>query len=122
MLVHNQCAADAANGGHDIAFGLGDDLFNFAETMGFQTYRNFSTGFQQDKILSAINNSSNKLHFNLTGFSKKRFSIFNPANPVSYRNITNWELHAILNNPNALERTTFYRFFDGRYDVEPNPF
>ena len=108
--------------GSDIALGLGDDLFTFAEHHGFQTYRDFSTGFQPDKILSVINNSSNNLHFNLTGFSRVQFSKFNPANPVGYRNITNWELHNILSNPSALQRTTFYKFSNGGYQIIPNPF
>ncbi len=112
----------AAKGGSDIAFGLGDDLFKFAETKGFQTYRNFSTGFQQDKIFSAIENSSNNLHFNLTGFSKYQFSKFNPNGIINHGNITNWELHTILNNPNAIQRTTFYRFSNNSYNVVSNPF
>ncbi|WP_099293145.1 MULTISPECIES: RHS repeat domain-containing protein [unclassified Butyricimonas] len=106
----------------NIAFGLGDDLFSFAKNKGFKTYRDFSIGFQKDKILSMINDSNNKLHFNLTGFSKYRFSKYNPTQPVTYNNITNWELHTILNNPDALQRTIFYRYSNGNYNVVPNPF
>lgn len=113
---------NAAKGGSDIALGLGDDLFKFAETKGFQTYRNFSTGFQKEKILSAIENGSNSLHFNMTGFSKYQFSKFNPNGIINHGNITNWELHTILNNPGALQRTTFYRFSNGAYNVIANPF
>ncbi|WP_299466258.1 RHS repeat-associated core domain-containing protein, partial [uncultured Microscilla sp.] len=109
--------------GDDIALGLGDDLFNFASNKGFKTYKDFSTGFQQDKILSVIKNSDNKLHFNLTGFSRYRYSKFDPSQPVTYRNITNWELHTIYNTPGALDRTTFYRVLDnGSYEVVPKPF
>jgi RHS repeat-associated protein len=121
-LLKGGVEAAAAKGGSDIALGLGDDLFKFAETKGFQTYRNFSTGFQQEKILSAIENGSNNLHFNLTGFSKYRFSKFNPNGIINHGNITNWELHTILNNPGALQRTTFYKFSNGVYNSVPNPF
>ena len=65
-------------GGSDIALGLGDDLFKFAGNKGFQTYRDFSIGSQKEKISAAIENSSNRLHFNMTGFSKYQFSKFNP--------------------------------------------
>jgi RHS repeat-associated protein len=112
----------ATEGGGDLALGLGDDLFNFAETKGFQTYKNFSTGFQQSKILNAIENEGTNLHFNLTGFSKYQFSKFNPLDKLTRNNFTNWELHTILNNPSALQRTTFYRFSEGNYNIVINPF
>ena len=111
---------------NNIAFGLGDDLFNFAESKRFLTYRNFSSGLQTDKILSAINNTNNNLHFNLTGFSKYRYYRFEnnytTGDPFSYNNITNWELHTILENPSTLSRTTFWQLKNGRYMTVPNPF
>lgn len=106
----------------NIALGLSDNLFNFAETKGFFTYRNFSNGFQQDKILSAINDVNNNLHINLTGFSRYRYSKFNSNNPVTYNNIFNWEIRSVLDNPNALQRATFYRSVNGIYNIIPNPF
>lgn len=108
--------------GQNIAFGLNDDLFAFAKTNGFQTYRDFSVGFQEDKILSAINNPNNNLHFNLTGFSKIQYSRFNPEGFINHGNITNWELNTILTSPGALERTTFYKFSNGSYNIVSNPF
>jgi RHS repeat-associated protein len=98
--------------GDDIALGLGDDLFNFAGSNGFKTYKNFSTGIQMEKISAAIHNPANRLHFNLNGFSRVRYYGFNPSTPlnkINYGNITNWELNTILNNPGVLQRTTFYR-------------
>ncbi|SEJ26030.1 RHS repeat-associated core domain-containing protein [Dyadobacter koreensis] len=105
-----------------IALGLDKDLFKFAESKGFQTYRDFSSGFQKDKILSAIQNGSNELHFNLTGFSHYRYSKFDPTGHVTFNNITNWELHTIYNTPGALERTKFYKFINGSYQEIPKPF
>jgi RHS repeat-associated protein len=113
---------DIVKKGDDIALGLGDDLFKFAENKGLKTYRDFSSGLQKDKILSFMNDGSNTLHFNLTGFSKHQFSKFNPNGIISHGNITNWELNTILNNPLILNRTNFYRFSDGMYNVVPNPF
>jgi RHS repeat-associated protein len=108
--------------GKDIALGLGDDLFNFAKSKGYITYREFSTGFQKEKIAAAINNTNNNLHFDLTGFSRWRFSKFDPSAPLTYGNYTNWELHYIYNTPGALERTTFYRYILGSYQIQPKPF
>jgi RHS repeat-associated protein len=108
--------------GAHVALGLDDDLFKFAATKKFITYRDFSTGFQKDKILSVIQNADYNLHFNLTGFSKYRYSRFNPSSPLLRNNITNWELHTIYNTPGVLERTTFYKFIDGNYQIVPKPF
>lgn len=108
--------------GDDIALGLGDDLFDFAQQKGFKTYRDFSTGFQKEVIQSTIENGNNRLHFNLTGFSKYRYSKFNPNGPIGIGNITNWELHTIYNTSGALERTTFHKLIDGVYQTVPKPF
>jgi RHS repeat-associated protein len=122
LMAREGVAITVENVGQDIALGLGDDLFKFAGEKGFMTYRDFSKGFQQDVIQAAIEKSSNNLHFNLTGFSKTRYARFDPNAIVNYRNITNWELHTIYNTPGALQRTTFYKFIDGVYKVQPAPF
>lgn len=96
----------------NLALGLGDDLFKFADNYGFDTYRNFSSGFQQNKILDAIN-SYDKIHFSTSGFSKYRFSKFDPDGPLLYRNFTNWEMHTIFKDPSLLNKTTFYRTTPG---------
>jgi RHS repeat-associated protein len=101
--------AKSIKSGDDIALGLGDDLFSFAKTKGFKTYRDFSVGLQVDKIKSAMHNPANRLHFNLDGFSRFQYLRFKPGGNVGYGNITNWELHTILKNPKILNRTTFYR-------------
>jgi hypothetical protein len=108
--------------GGDFAFGLGDDLFKFAGQKGFKTYRDFSQGLQLDKIASVIENGSNRLHFNLTGFSKIRYKMFDPKGFIGRNNVTNWELHKIYNTPGALQRTTFYKFENGVYKVVSKPF
>ncbi len=101
----------------NLALGLGDDLFNFAEKNTFHTYRDFSKGFNQNKILDAMN-SYDKIHFNTTGFGKINFSRFDPTAPLSYRNYTNWEMHTIMNNPSLLQKTTFYKkASDGSYQI-----
>ncbi|MBB4807950.1 RHS repeat-associated protein [Chryseobacterium defluvii] len=104
----------------DLALGLGDDLFNFAEHHGYNTYRDFSSGFNKNKILDAMNEYDN-IHFNTTGFGKINFSRFNPNGPLSFRNYTNWEMHTIFNNPSLLNKTTFYnKAADGSYQILNN--
>nr|WP_249331060.1 hypothetical protein [Chryseobacterium arthrosphaerae] len=101
----------------NLALGLGDDLFNFAEKNSFHTYRDFSKGFDQSKILNAMN-SYDKIHFNTTRFGKINFSRFNPKAPLTYKNYTNWEMHTIMNNPSLLQKTVFYRkATDGSYQI-----
>jgi hypothetical protein len=116
-----EVGAEAVKTGDNIALGLGNDLFNFAAKKGFKTYRDFSTGFQKEKILEAIENTANNLHFNLTGFSRSRFMRFKPTDIVGHDNVTNWELYTIYNTPGALERTTFYKIVDGVYEIVPKP-
>lgn len=67
-------------------------------------------------------NGNNNLHFNLTEFSSFQFSKFKPGGIISYGNVTNWELHTILNNSNALLRATFYRKLEGKYITVSTPF
>ncbi|MGX5854410.1 DUF6443 domain-containing protein [Dyadobacter jiangsuensis] len=112
----------SGNSGRKLALGLADDLFKFADNLGFDTYKKFSQGFQKDKILSEILNPDNTLHFNLTNFSKYQYSRFKPTDLVGHRNITNWELYTIYHTPGALERTTFYKYVNGVYQVVPKPF
>ena len=112
----------AENGGRKLALGLNDDLNKFATTKGLSTYRDFSKGIDLTKIEQEILNGSNSLHFNTTGFSRIQFSKFKPGGIVSHGNVTNWELHTILNSSDALKRTTFYRNIDGDYKIISNPF
>ena len=95
--------------GKDIALGLSDDLFDFAKSKGFKTYKDFSTGIDIKAIESVMRNPKNRLHFNLNGFSRIQANKFNLSNtPIRYGNITNWEYNLIMNNPHILNRTTFY--------------
>ncbi|PZF74813.1 RHS repeat-associated core domain-containing protein [Taibaiella soli] len=111
------------SGRSNLAFGIGDDLFKFAESKGFDTYRNFSVGFQQDKILEAMESYDN-IHFNTTGFSRYKFSKFDPGGILNYRNYTNWEMHTIMNDPFLLNKTTFYKSVDDSYQIisDYNPY
>ena len=65
-------------------------------------------------------NSYDNIHFNVTGFSKLRFSKFDPSAPLLYKNYTNWEMHTIFNNPTLLHKTTFYKKVGNGYEVVPN--
>ncbi|WP_265130983.1 RHS repeat-associated core domain-containing protein [Chryseobacterium oranimense] len=104
----------------NLALGLGDDLFNFAEKKQFHTYRDFSTGFNKSKILDAMN-SYDKIHFNTTGFGKIKFSKFDPSGPLTFKNYTNWEMHTIINDPALLKKTVFYnKAADGTYQILHN--
>ena len=103
----------------NLALGLGDDLFAFAKAKNFDTYRTFSSGFQEKKILEAMEGYE-KIHFNVTGFSKYQFSKFNSANPLNYKNYTNWEMHTIFNNPSLLNKTQFYRKVGNDYEILSN--
>lgn len=116
--VAKTAAKEAAEeGSKDLALGLGDDLFTFAKENGFDTYRNFSSGFNEKKILEAMNNYD-KIHFNTTGFGKVNFSRFKPNAPLTYKNYTNWEMHTIMNNPTLLKKATFYnKASDGSYQI-----
>ncbi|PWW17016.1 RHS repeat-associated protein [Chryseobacterium sp. AG844] len=101
----------------NLALGLGDDLFNFAEKNSFHTYRDFSTGFNKSKILDAMK-SYDKIHFNTTGFGKIKFSKFDPKAPLTFRNYTNWEMHTIMNDASLLQKTIFYnKAADGTYKI-----
>jgi hypothetical protein len=94
----------------NIAFGLNTELNSFAKKFNFKTYRQFTSGgIKPTEIEAAILNPSNNLHFNLDGMSGFRYNSFTPGSKVTLGNITNWELHTIVNNPNALSRTTFYK-------------
>ncbi|NML59093.1 hypothetical protein HHL20_17330 [Chryseobacterium sp. RJ-7-14] len=103
----------------NLALGLKEDLFIFAENKNFDTYKTFSNGLQTDKILEAMN-SYDKLHFNVTGFSKYQFSKFKPGDFIGNRNVTNWEMHEIFSNPALLNKTQFYRKVGNSYEILSN--
>jgi hypothetical protein len=103
----------------NLALGLSEDLFTFANTKNFDTYKTFSTGLQQDKILEAMH-SYDKIHFNVTGFSKYQFSRFKPSGFVTGKNVTNWEMHEVFSNPTLLNKTQFYRKVGNDYEVLSN--
>jgi RHS repeat-associated protein len=117
-------AAFAIKESDDLAFGLSTNLDEFSSATGFKNYKQFTSGgFKPNEIEQAIKNSSNNLHFNLTDFTKWKYMKYNnnPTRPT-LGNITNWELFNIYNIPGALERTKFYKFINGSYQVVPKPF
>ncbi|HTN08242.1 MAG TPA: RHS repeat-associated core domain-containing protein [Flavipsychrobacter sp.] len=124
QLVKGLMSNVAAKGGENLAFGLGKNLDEFSAAVGFKNYRQFTSGgFKPNEIEGAIKNTTNNLHFNLTDFTRWKYLKYsnNPVSPT-LGNITNWELHTIYNTPGALQRTTFYKFINGSYQVVPKPF
>ncbi|WP_129020217.1 hypothetical protein [Edaphocola flava] len=108
----------------DLAFGLSTNLDEFSSATGFKNYKQFTSGgFKPNEIEQAIKNSSNNLHFNLTDFTKWKYMKYsnNPTRPT-LGNITNRKLFNIYNISGALERTKFYKFINGSYQVVPKPF
>ena len=103
----------------NLALGLREDLFTFAKVKNFDTYKAFSTGLQEEKILNAMK-TYDKIHFNVTGFSKYQFSKFKPGGPVTGNNVTNWEMHEVFSNPHILNKTQFYRKVGNDYEILPN--
>jgi RHS repeat-associated protein len=112
--------------GEKIGLGLNEHLDEFTKAIGAKSYREFTSGgFKPKEILAAIENTSNKIHFNLQDFTRWKYLKYakNPVDPSPVlKNVTNWELYKIYNTPGALERTTFYNFKDGVYQVVPKPF
>ncbi len=104
--------------GTNLALGLKNDLNNFAKVKKFDTYRAFMDKFDQKKLEEAFD-SYEKLHFNVTDFSKSQFSRFDPSKILTHNNYTNWEMHTIFSNPNLLGKTTFYKKVkDGYEEIE----
>lgn len=109
----------------NFAFGLGKDLNNFSEATGYKNYRDFlnTTGLknQVEELNTVLNNENVNVHFNLTGMSPTKYMQFNPIKGANYHNMTNWELHTIMNNPSILNRTKFYEFSNGTYNTTTAP-
>ncbi len=113
LLKNADEVVDAAKNipGDNLAFGLlRFGLEDFAKKFNFKTFRQFTSGgFKPREIKEAIDTSTNNLHISLDGMSGFRYSQFDPTKPATLGNITNWELHTIVNTPGALQRTKFYR-------------
>jgi RHS repeat-associated protein len=117
---------DVPQVGEEIGLGLSEHLDDFTKAIGVKSYKTFTSGgFKPKEILAAIENTSNKIHFNLQDFTRWKYLKYadNPVDPSpALRNVTNWELYKIYNTPGALERTTFYKYIDGVYTAVPKPF
>ncbi len=90
--------------------------------VGFVGRCGTSGGIQLDEIRSAIQNPNNSLHFDMTGFSQTQYKMFNPNDIVRFGNITNFEIHTIINTSGALDRTTFYKLINGAYQEISRPY
>ena len=109
---------EVANGGNNIALGVSEYLDDFVKNVNGSTWQTWGTKNFQSQFLETINNSANKIHFNLDGIVNPWGAVSEGAKGFGVSRATSWELYQLYSNPAALERTTFYR--EGQ--VIPNPF
>ncbi|MGB4775788.1 MAG: hypothetical protein WBP45_11490, partial [Daejeonella sp.] len=108
-----------AKGGGNIALGVREGLGSFAKKVGGSTWETWGTKNFQTQFLETINNSANKIHFNLDGVGNVWKAVTDGAKGFGKsQHVTSWELHQIYSNPSVLKRTTFY--LNGK--VVPSPF
>lgn len=62
----------AAKGGSNIALGVSEHLDDFAKAVGGNTWKSWGAKDFQTQFLETINNSANKIHFNLDGVRSRR--------------------------------------------------
>jgi hypothetical protein len=108
----------AIDGGNNIALGVKEHLDDFAKSVNGTTWKKWGTTDFPSEFMNTINNSSNKIHFNLTGIDNPWSAISQGAKGLQTGGFTNWELFQLYSNPGALQRTTFY--LNGK--IVPNPF
>jgi RHS repeat-associated protein len=108
----------AANGGSNIALGVSEYLSKFAEQVKGLTWETWGAKNFQSQFLETINNSANKIHFNLDGIPSPWGAVAEGAKGFPFSRITSWELFQLYSNPAALQRTIFYQ--GGK--IAPNPF
>lgn len=106
-------------GGQNIALGVREHLDKFAGDVGAKTWKAWGTKDLETQTLEVINNSANKIHFNLDGIPNPWQAITDGAKGFGVsEHVTSWELFQIYSNKEALERTTFY--LGGK--IQPSPF
>jgi len=110
---------EAAKGGSNIALGVREHLGSFANKVGGTTWETWGTKNFQSQFLETINNSANKIHFNLDGIPNVWKAVSDGAKGFGKsQHVTSWELYQIYSKPGASQRTTFY--LNGK--VVPSPF
>jgi hypothetical protein len=110
--------APAAKTGSNIALGVREHLGDFAKSVNGSTWKTWGATNFESGFMNTINNSANKIHFNLTGINNPWSAISQGAKGFQTGGYTNWELFQLYSNPGALQRTTFY--LNGK--VVPSPF
>lgn len=98
--------------------GVREHLGDFAKSVNGSTWKTWGAADFESGFMKAINNSANKIHFNLTGIDNPWSAISQGAKGFQTGGYTNWELFQLYSNPGALQRTTFY--LNGK--VVPSPF
>jgi hypothetical protein len=115
-------AGIGAKGGEKIALGVTEHLDDFARSVNGTTWKTWGAQDFPSQFMSTISNSSNKIHFNLTGPSGNMINswkaVTEGSRGLGASRATSWELFQLYSNPNAMQRTTFY--FNGK--IVPNPF
>ena len=112
----------AVNRGSNIALGVTEHLDDFAKSVNGTTWKTWGTQDFTSQFMSTISNSSNKIHFNMTGPDGNMINAWKAVSEgtrgLGASRATSWELFQLYSNPNVLQRTTFY--FNGK--VIPSPF
>jgi RHS repeat-associated protein len=109
---------NSAKGGSNIALGVSEHLDDFARGVNGSTWKTWGAKDFQSQFLETINNSANKIHFNLDGVASPWGAVSEGAKGFGVSRATSWELYQLYSNPAALQRTIFYQ--GGK--VVPNPF
>jgi len=111
-------AKGAVQQGGNIALGVSEYLEDFAKSVNGSTWRTWGAKDFESQFIETINNSANKIHFNLDGVGSPWSAVSEGAQGLGKSRATSWELFQLYSNPDALQRTIFYQ--GGK--VVPNPF
>jgi RHS repeat-associated protein len=114
LSLEAPAATEAATSTFDFAVGLGEHVQEFADETGSYTYTELNSGdanFAPENFESFANHAEN-IRFNTQGMNWARWGRWVTTNPESWspfeQNVTNWELHQLLTNPEWLAKTIFH--------------
>ncbi|GEM_PF-4218897 len=103
VLVHNTCG---------IALGVREGLEEFAEGVGAQSWRKWGGDDFVYNFMDVMNDSSRKIHFNLTLPGGKQIdhwaAVLEGSGGLSRSRATSWELTQIYQNPQWWDRITWW--------------
>jgi hypothetical protein len=104
----------------NIALGVSEHLDEFAQTVNGSTWKVWGAQDFAGQFLETINNSANKIFFNLDGIGSENVwnAVSEGAQGLGKSRATSWGIFQLYSNPGAAERTIFYE--SGK--VVPNPF